>query len=292
MASSGLMEYLSITLGPPSRQHGRKRKRIKIKKGNDGTYVYQDPSLIKPDFVVIDPNKRDLLYCLGSNDQKLRYTQPQRAKETRRKKYARILQSLDRPDQNYGHSRTTVDAAEFDLYLTSYFLDFERREDHYRNNVYRKLRLNTFINTQKTESKFIDKFKETYGGCERVSVIFGDWSPRGITFRGQECTKGKGFRKMFQRNGYEVFLLDEYRTSKVCPGCDGPVETFKRRRSPKPWKTNEVIVHGLLRCQSDVCQQSCGHPSRLWNRDDVATLNQRRIVRSMIEGRGRAAGVL
>ncbi|KAJ3226391.1 hypothetical protein HK099_004969 [Clydaea vesicula] len=77
-------------------------------------------------------------------------------------------------------------------------------------------------------------------------------------------------------------------TSKVCPGCHGETfETFKRRTNPKPWKIDEISVHGLLRCQSEVCQQSCGHPSRLWNRDGVATLNQKSIVESMTASDGR-----
>ncbi|KAJ3220840.1 hypothetical protein HK099_003952 [Clydaea vesicula] len=85
--------------------------------------------------------------------------------------------------------------------------------------------------------------------------------------------------------GFDVLLLDEYKTSKECPGCEGEtVKTFKRRENPKPWRNNEVTVHGLLRWQSEKCQQSCGHPSRLWNRDDVATLNQRSIVESMLAG--------
>ena len=39
-----------------------------------------------------------------------------------------------------------------------------------------------------------------------------------------------------------------------------------------------VTVHGLLRCQSEYCQQRCGNPVRLWNRDDVATMNMKYIV--------------
>ncbi len=93
---------------------------------------------------------------------------------------------------------------------------------------------------------------------------------------------------MFRRAGFDVLLLDEYKTSKVCPDCEREtVETFKRRENPKPWRNDVVTVHGLLRCQSEFCQQSCGHESRLWNRDFVATLNQKSIVESMLAGEGR-----
>lgn len=93
---------------------------------------------------------------------------------------------------------------------------------------------------------------------------------------------------MFRRAGYDVLLVDEYKTSKVCPGCKGEsLETFKKRVNPKWWKKNEVTVNGLLRCKSEKCQQSCGYPSRLWNRDDVATLNQKSIVEGIRSGEGR-----
>ena len=95
---------------------------------------------------------------------------------------------------------------------------------------------------------------------------------------------------MFRRAGFDVLLLDEYKTSKVCPGCEGEtIDTFKRRVNPAPWRDDEVIVHGLLRCQSESFQQSCGHESRLWNRDDVAMLNQKSIVESMLADEGRPA---
>ena len=130
---------LCVVLGPPSRQHGNGRKRIKLNRGNETPYVHQE--LIKPEYVVIDPNKRDLLYCLGSNDQKLRYTQPQRKKETRQLKYTRMRQSLGHHGRIYGHSNTTVDPAEFSHYLQSFMLDFEAREIHYRTLLYRKLKI-------------------------------------------------------------------------------------------------------------------------------------------------------
>ena len=120
---------------------------------------------------------------------------------------------------------------------------------------------------------------------------------------------------MFRKAGYRVLLLDEYRTSQICPLCEGRCETFKSRLSPKPWRDDIVKVHGLLRCQSEKClrilmqqpffrqltlNSQVGTPAeraramdrlanlaRLWNRDDVATLNQLTIVASLLAGNGR-----
>jgi hypothetical protein len=128
-----------------------------------------------------------------------------------------------------------------------------------------------------------------------VDILQGDRSrprERGFGKENSYCIFNYLFfiSDMFRRAGFDVLLLDEYKTSKVCPGCEGDtLDTFKRRENPKPWRNDEVTVHGLLRCQSENCQQSCGHPSRLWNRDDVATLNQKSIVESMMVGGGRPA---
>lgn len=110
-------------------------------------------------------------------------------------------------------------------------------------------------------------------------MFIGDWDSHNFTPHGQVTTKGKGFRDMFRRAGHKVYLIDEYKTSKTCPLCHGNVETFKHRINPKPWKNNIITVHGLLRCQSESCQQTCGYSKRYFNRDDVATQNMMFIVK-------------
>jgi hypothetical protein len=236
--------------------------------------------------VVVDPNKRDLLYCLGSNGKKMRYTQSQRSVETRSKKYRKIREALtieqgkNSNPMNVVAPKSTCNYQAFDLYLREFFYpnSFRDREVFYRQYLFRKLKLNTYINTQKSESQFINKFKKTYG--DDTPVIIGDWDSHNFTPHGQITTKGKGFRNMFRRSGLtKIYLIDEYKTSKTCPRCHGVVETFKKRRNPKPWKNNIVTVHGLLRCQSENCQQACGYGERYFNRDDVSTVNMMYIVK-------------
>jgi len=48
-----------------------------------------------------------------------------------------------------------------------------------------------------------------------------------------------------------------------------------------------VLVHGLLKCQSQQCKVGCGGNDKLWNRDIVAVLNMRRIWESLERGEGR-----
>ena len=106
----------------------------------------------------------------------------------------------------------------------------------YLFQTYRKWRLKSFIGRQKSESRFMKKFKDKFGGQEATSVFLGDWSA-GHTLRGQIPSKSKGFRKMFAECGYGIWLVDEFRTSALCSGYHGRLDKgFKSRVSPKSWR--------------------------------------------------------
>ncbi len=186
---------------PPSQQKPKRKKQKKSSCRENETYVEEALQYVKNDYVVIDPYKRDLLFCLGSEGEKLRYTQQQRAVETRSKKYRKIREKLitgagmDASPFDVRASKATCDPAGFDIYLREYFSEkFEEQEVFYQQRIFRKLRLNAYTNAQKSEARFVKKFKGAYGDGRQVSVITGDWDSGGRTFRGQAATKGKGFR--------------------------------------------------------------------------------------------------
>ena len=281
---------VSVVMGPPTTKGRGVKRKIQTPISEDEYFQTVDPALFKENHVYIDPNKRDLLYCLGSNSQKIRYTQQERDHHRKTKKYRKIREACT-TDKNMNSkpydvptSRETMDHDSFKIYLRHFFSDWGKREEFYKTTLFRKQKLNTYINTQRSESLFIQKFKKKYG--ENTTVFIGDWSSAGYTLPGQITTKGKGFRKMFRDHGYQVYLVDEYKTSKTCLDCNNEITTFHKRGSPKPWKRETIItVHGLLRCQSEFCQQKCGYKSRYWNRDDVATENIKKIVEnSLISG--------
>ncbi|KAJ3392225.1 hypothetical protein HDU92_008577 [Lobulomyces angularis] len=208
-----------------------RKEKIRLNASSREVYIERNTvGLIKENFVVIDPNKRDLLYCVGLNNQKLRYTQPQREVDTRKKKYRKIrvelttIVGINNIQMNVTVPHSTCDPIAFNIYLR------------------------TFFSGEKLRS---------YGDGRKTTVIIGDWDSGGNTIVVQVTTKGR---------------IQDFKDLS----CHGEtLETFERRMNPKPWKNDEVSVHGLLRCQSEFCQQSNGYSSRLWNRDDVATLNQR-----------------
>ena len=99
----------------------------------------------------------------------------------------------------------------------------------------------------------------------------------------KEPTKGKGLRKVLRRAGYQVLLVDEFRTSCKCHNCHCDTEKFLYRKNHKPVRNKEtyreiVQVHGLLRCTS---ANGCGS---LWTRDVNGCLNIQMLALNALSG--------
>ena len=148
----------------------RKRKYEAAEASNEFPY-FQDaePNQLKARKVYIDPNKRDLLYCLGINkdgdqEEKLRYTNSQRRVECRFKKYSRIREQItrdgiqDKQLLECSFSKKVLDRERFNQYLQDFFQKFTLNQAFYSQRIFRKLKLNSYINTQKSESKFVKAF--------------------------------------------------------------------------------------------------------------------------------------
>jgi hypothetical protein len=76
----------------------------------------------------------------------------------------------------------------------------------------------------------------------------GDWSAKHQKYH--EPIRGVGWRRLFRKAGFSVFLMDEFCTSRHCPACGHKsLETFLTVNNPRPYrreKTPEVTCHGLL----------------------------------------------
>lgn len=240
--------------------------------------------------VCIDPGHSDLIYCGAKNgDDKLetfRYTQNQRRLETRKKKYTKII---EQENNKVKIKRKTVKKIESDLTKynakTNDFTKFKKYVkikneinsklfEHYNKEFFRKFKLNAFINTQKSESKMINNFKNKFGD-NNVIVVFGDYDKK-EHMKGLEPAICKRFRRLFKNARYPVYLINEFRTSKLCNCCNEEIEPFLERKSHKPRdiKNNKLItVHGLLH-HSGV-KPSC---ELIHNRDKNAVQNMLSIV--------------
>jgi hypothetical protein len=250
---------------------------------------------INKKIVGIDVGKDDLIHCTDGENF-FRYTANQRRLETRKKKYIKInekhkintvIEGLSIKEWETKISKeikNTIDFNEFKNYLKVKLPLYYKLQEYYHDPLRRKLRWNTYINTQKSESKMINNFKTIYGSDSIIAI--GDYDQGSYHLKGKEPVKGKGLRKLFRRSGYKVLLVDEFRTSCRCHNCHGETEKFMYRENHKPIRNKEtykeqILVHGLLRCTS---ANGCGS---LWNRDVNGSLNIRMLALESLNGRER-----
>ena len=241
--------------------------------------------------VCADPNYSDLIYCGAKNDdnelETFRYTQNQRRLETGKKKYMKIIESENKKvkiDDN------TIKKIESELSsVTGKISNYDKFKEyliiknrinlklfnHYEKEYFRKFKLNSYTNTQKSESKMINNFKNKFGSNKDVIFVMGDFD-KNDHMKGLEPVICKRFRRLFTNAGYEVYLINEFRTSKLCNCCNEEIEPFLERKSYKPKdikKDKFITVHGLLRHTDD--KHKC---ELIHNRDKNAVQNMLNIV--------------
>ena len=247
----------------------------------------------KKKVVAIDPNKRDLIFCMHEDSTKerpttMRYTSSRRRRDTKARKNKdrrkRILGEDGELINSAIPTSTTVDVELFEAYLNAKKTQRDALSATYEDEAFRRMRLNERINAKRSEDRFMNEFEKKFGGKDDVVVVFGDWSDGGHTMKNQAPTKGKGMRDVFRRTkGYDVFLVDEFCTSKKCSSCGHDLDKCKdfERSSSRPWmraQRKTEVPHGLLRCKNEKCQASSkgltsSWKGRLWNRDVNATIN-------------------
>lgn len=239
---------------------------------------------------VQEPQQQD-----GGQQIHFRYTQNQRRKESKLKRYKEIRkqqaieasidgnklsvqQCMDRLSK---FNRKSLIIEKYKKYLVEKNKINAELLPKFEAKVFRKLRWNAVINRRRSEDQMVHRFKDKFGAPDAVVIGFGDWEQRkGMSF-GKEPTKGKGMRDIFKRAGYQVYLVHEYLTSCRCFKCGrngniGVNENFLTRQDPRPWKEGEHRpVHGLLRCKTCSC---------FWQRDVNSSLNIHRIIACKAEG--------
>lgn len=118
----------------------------------------------------------------------------------------------------------------------------------------------------------IKNFGETMGKKEDTVVIVGDYSVKSKNMKGTLPAIAKRILTIFKKQKYEVYVIDERYTSKICNECKNETEMFHKRKSKKPkLKGKEELVSGLLRCQSLKCKI-------IHNRDKNAAKNMLKII--------------
>ena len=248
----------------------KKQKGKKYKGQTDCEYIEKaelTEEQKKMKIITIDPNDGgDLIYC-GSKDENgeletFRYTQNQRRLETRTKKYMKITEKVNTETKINNKTikqiesilsvlnSKTVNYEEFKKYVLEKNKVNKILYAHYQQEFFRKFKLNKYINMQKSEAKMIENFKNKFGTPDKVIIVFGDHDKGSHNMKGLEPSICKKFRRIFKNAVYKVFLINEFRTSKLCNCCHQELDKFLTRASnkPKDKKNNKkILVNGLLK---------------------------------------------
>ena len=232
----------------------------------------------------------------GSNKEanKFRYSQDQRRKESKSKKFSKIRLTLKKEERIRGKTiiewetelstfnRKTLNEAKFKEYIQKKSEINGLLFTFYEKYIFRKLRLQGYRNRNRSEQKMLNNFKRIFGNEEEVIVCFGDYEQK-KHMKFKEPTKGKGMRTLFRRAGFQTFMVDEFRTSERCCKCEvGICKNMMFRESPRPYRRKDILfpVHGLLRCQNEKC--GC-----YWNRDVNGATNIYKIAYNAVNNKER-----
>ncbi|KAI7904686.1 uncharacterized protein BX663DRAFT_541673 [Cokeromyces recurvatus] len=78
---------------------------------------------------------------------------------------------------------------------------------------FRKLKFSSKIFCDQNDQILVKKLKKKFGHDE--ILVIGNWSASNTKYH--EPTRNKGLIRMLKKNGFQVFKIDEYKTSSCCP---------------------------------------------------------------------------
>ncbi|KAI7895473.1 uncharacterized protein EV154DRAFT_573288 [Mucor mucedo] len=113
---------------------------------------------------------------------------------------------------------------------------------------FRKLKFSSKLYFDKNDAQLVRKLKNKFGS--NTTLILGNWSAPNVKF--QEPTRNKGLIDMLKKNGFKLYLIDEYKTSSFCPTCESPLEKFKTIVNPIISKTKNAdhYMSWITSCQN------------------------------------------
>ena len=84
----------------------------------------------------------------------------------------------------------------------------------------------------------IRNFANKFGSPDECTIILGDYDKENNR-KGKEPIINRRIRKIFRNHKYQVFMINEFRTSKLCNVCESNCDTFLKRESHKPKDINK-----------------------------------------------------
>jgi hypothetical protein len=192
-----------------------------------------------------------------------RYTSNQRNVETKARKFKKLRNELKPEDVQECEdtlskfAASTVSVSKFSDYLKtreevehtlrSYYANENTAHDDENLLPFRKMKLSSIINRKQSDSRLSINLRKKFGND--AILVLGDWSSGNAKFH--EPIRGVGMRRTLRKHGFQVYLINEFKTSSVCPSCkQDALKNFKWIQNPRPFrrkKTPKVLCHGLLR---------------------------------------------
>ncbi|ORE08018.1 hypothetical protein BCV72DRAFT_325082 [Rhizopus microsporus var. microsporus] len=194
--------------------------------------------------VAVDPGRRDMLYFVHEN------STPEQPVQFRYTKQQQDDPDVVQAEQALSQQpSSTVSVEDFGRFLQA------RSEQS-------AARLSAYFNKQHLRTKFGEDA----------------FAPHA---RYHEPILGLGFRRLLKKHEFQVFLIDEYKSSRCCSTCrNESLRTFRRIPNPRPYQCERyptVVCHDFLRPA-----MAAPDRYRLWNRDVAACLNYLHILRGLL----------
>jgi hypothetical protein len=223
---------------------------------------------LKKGLVGVDPGKHNLVYMVDSKGNKLRYTQPQRQTESKKKKYDKKLKNRTRLIKDVEAELSIFDSRSclpfvFNKYVAKKIEISSRLKEFYSHPWFREWRFRIYCNRKRSEDEFLNKAKEKFGN---KVLAYGDW--KGNNFlRNQTSSLGIGMKKLLARK-FKIFSVDEFRSSKLhcLEGCNHPLEN----ESKGGVKKHRLLVCSRCSQQNVISQRNSNY---FVNRDVNAATN-------------------
>ena len=267
----------------------QKNKVEKEKKEDNDLYLDElddnDLEIIKKRKIVsIDPGKSNLVYMLDETNNKLRYTTCQRRKESMRKRNNKITlnekvrnQIQEKEAVLSHHNCKSVNYKVFQEYIKVKTILNEEVKDFYQKELFRKLKWRTFVYKKSSEDCFLNKIEKTFGKKEEIILCYGNWSnPKQMKYMMPSI--GVGLRRIISKK-FDVVLLNEFNTSKLCSCCHNKLENFINKEGKKE--------HRLLLCQCCGSNGSKSEKITFINRDINACKNMLNLSKEWINHKTR-----
>ena len=180
--------------------------------------------------------------------QKFRYTYCQDRRESGLKEYSLmergLVRDLSRPLRAEYHSWMTelssTNTAAVDLQEFRSSLQIRGQANtflfpFYFKKEFREARWMRYRKRQQADDNLANALRSKFG--DDVIILMGNYN--NSTKKYHAPSRKKGFRDLFRKKGFDVVLLDEFRTSYWCPKCNHRVKATKYRENPRPLNSKQ-----------------------------------------------------